>query len=220
MKIIIPLQTCSTRVRNKNLRNFIGKKSLFDIKAEQILKVFDPNKVFVSSELLSAKKQVKKYGFNFLLRDKKYTGNKIKQPDLIGHILKDIPDSKEDIGWVQVTTPLFDDFKDCLSTWTKEQKNHDSLLVVREVKHIISDNNIPVNFNFGYWHKVSQDISKLYEVAWSFFIIKRQVFNECKYHIGYNPYKYISNFLNVDIDTEEDFKKAQEAYSKLHAPYK
>ena len=61
MKIIIPLQTCSTRVRNKNLRNFIGKKSLFDIKAEQILKVFDPNKVFVSSELLSAKKQGKKY---------------------------------------------------------------------------------------------------------------------------------------------------------------
>ena len=97
---------------------------------------------------------------------------------------------------------------------------HDSLLVVREVKHIISDNNIPVNFNFGYWHKVSQGISKLYEVAWSFFIIKRQVFNECKYHIGYNPYKYISNFLNVDIDTEEDFKKSQEAYSKLHAPYK
>ena len=212
MNIIIPLQTCSTRVRNKNLRDFVDGESLFDIKAVQLLRVFDPQKIFISSESPEVEKKVKKYGFNFILRDEYYTGNKIKQPELIGHILKDIPDDQEDIGWVQVTTPLFDGFEECLSAWKKVKNDYDSLAVVREVNHIISEDNIPVNFNFGYWHKVTQNLRKLYEITWSFFILKRHVFNECKYHIGYNPYKYISNFVNVDIDTEEDFESARRLY--------
>jgi len=219
MKIIIPLQTCSTRILNKNLRDFVNGESLFDVKAKQLLRVFDPKKIFVSSEISDVEEKVTKYGFNFLLRDKKYTGNKVKQPDLIGHILKDIPNDDEDIGWVQVPSPLFNNFKECLHIWNREKHDYDSLVVVKKVKHIISDNNIPVNFNFGYWHKVSQDISKLYEITWSFFIIKRQVFNECKYHIGYNPYKYVSEFVNIDIDTEEEFKMAQKVYLQLKDKY-
>jgi len=215
MNVIVPLQTCSTRVHNKNLRDFVHGKSLFDIKSSQLLKAFDPKKVFISSESPSVEEKVKKYGFNFLLRDKAYTGNEVKQPDLIEHILKDIPDDQDDIGWAQVTTPMFDDFHKCLSTWDKVKSDYDSLVVVRKVNHVISEDNIPINFNFGYWHRVSQDLCKLYEVAWSFFIIKRQTFNECKYHIGYNPYKYVCNFLNVDIDTEEDFKESQRAYQGL-----
>ena len=212
MKIIIPLQTCSIRVKNKNLRDFVGNKSLFDIKAAQLLRVFDPNKVFVSSENLNIKSHVESYGFNFLLRDKRYTGNHIKQPDLIGHILKDIPNDEEDIGWVQVTTPVFNDFTKCLSTWKRVQNDYDSLAVVRKVNHIITENNTPVNFNFGYWHKVTQDLDKLYEICWSFFILKRKTINECKYHIGYNPYKYIFSGINLDIDTEEDFAIARSMY--------
>ena len=175
----------------------------------------DDNKTNTFNPRSMREEEVKKYNFNFLLRHKSYTGNKIKQPELIGHILENMPDDDEDIGWAQVTTPLFNDFKNCLSTWNEVKESHDSLAVVREVKHVISENNIPVNFNFGYWHRVSQDISKLYEIAWSFFIIKRKIFNQCRYHIGYNPYKYISNFINIDIDTEEDFKESQKAYRIL-----
>ena len=60
MNIIIPLQTCSTRVRNKNLRDFVDGESLFDIKAVQLLRVFDPQKIFISSESPEVEKKVKK----------------------------------------------------------------------------------------------------------------------------------------------------------------
>ena len=176
---------------------------------------FDPQKIFISSESPEVEKKVRQYGFNFLLRDKRYTGNKIKQPALIGHILKNIPDDQEDIGWVQVTTPLFDSFDKCLSTWNNVKRDYDSLAVVRKVNHIISEDNTPLNFNFGYWHKVTQDLRQLYEISWSFFIIKRHVFNECKYHIGYNPYKYVSNFVNIDIDTEQEFESSKHLYIAL-----
>jgi N-acylneuraminate cytidylyltransferase len=215
MKVIVPLQTCSTRVKNKNLRNFIYDKSLFDVKATQLLQTFDPSKIFVSSENLNVKPQVESYGFNFLLRDKVYTGNEIKQPDLIGHILENIPDDGEDIGWAQVTTPLFNDYTNCLSVWEREQYRHDSLMVVRKVNHIISESNTPINFNFGYWHKATQDLNKLYEISWSFFILKRKIINECKYHIGYNPYKYLFSGVNLDIDTEEDFERAKLLYKTI-----
>lgn len=37
MKVIIPLQTCSTRVPKKNIIPFYNGMSLFDIKIEQLL---------------------------------------------------------------------------------------------------------------------------------------------------------------------------------------
>lgn len=46
IKVAIPLKTNSERVENKNLRPFIGEKSLFDIKAEQLLKVFKPEEEY------------------------------------------------------------------------------------------------------------------------------------------------------------------------------
>lgn len=217
MKIIIPLQTCSTRVVNKNLRNFHAKNSLFDVKAKQLIKCFDPKKVFVSCENESVREKVEGYKFNFLLRDKKYTGNIVKITDLVGHILSQIPDDGEDLAWTQVTAPLFNDFKNCLTIWESKKKDYDSLVVVKEVKFAITENNIPINFNFGCWHKASQYIPKCYEVLWAFCILKRETFNDSRYAFGYNPYKYVSDFVDVDIDTEKDFALAQKIYSKFHA---
>ena len=216
MKIIIPLQTCSTRVLNKNLRDFFDGDSLFDVKAKQLVKHFDPQKVFVSSENPAAREKVEKYNFNFLLRDEKYTGNKVKITEVVGHILSQMPDDDEDVGWVQVTAPLFSDFENCLTTWEKQKEHHDSLVVVKEIKFAISENNIPINFNFGCWHRASQYIPRCYEVLWAFCILKRDLFNECKYAFGYDPYKYVSNFVDVDIDTEQEFALAQKIYSKFH----
>ena len=35
LKVVIPLKTNSERIPNKNLRPFVNKMSLFDIKAQQ-----------------------------------------------------------------------------------------------------------------------------------------------------------------------------------------
>ncbi len=78
---------------------------------------------------------------------------------------------------------------------------------------MVSEGGIPINFNFGCWHKVSQKLPKVYEILWSAFIQKRSSINITKYHIGMNPYYMAFDHVKtVDIDTMEDFELAQIIY--------
>lgn len=215
MKVIIPLQLCSTRVKLKNIRPFYGNKSLFDIKMEQLLHHFNGNNIYISSESDDVIPLADKYGAHFLKRPFELTGNSVKQPDLIGTILSQLPNDDEDIMWVQVTQPLFDKFGDMLDCWESIKEKYDSIVAVKTVRHhIVSQSGIPINFNFGHWHKVSQDLPPLYEILWSAFILKRKIAETVKYHIGMNPYFMpFDDITLVDIDTEEDLKLASEIYS-------
>lgn len=215
MKVIIPLQTCSTRVKNKNIREFYKNQSLFDIKIKQLLESgIKESDIYVSSESNIVKDICLNKKVNFILRDKSLTGNEVRQPDLIGGILKEIP-GNDDIMWVQVTNPLFNEFKEAISLWNKEKEKHDSLVAVKKFKgHLLDSEGNPKNYNFGHWHKVSQKLPSWYEVLWSCFILKRNTIEEVKYHIGVNPCLYISDSLTVDIDTPDDFYLASIIYGE------
>ncbi len=216
MKIIIPLQTCSTRIPRKNIRPFYKGDSLFDIKAKQILEFESPENVYISSESEEVSELCDKYGFNFLLRDKSLTGNTVFQPDLVKALTDPIP-GEDDIMWIQVTSPLFNHFKEALSEWKKIRDDYDSLVAVKPFKgHLLDEKGNPVNYGFGYWHKVSQDLPKQYSVLWSLFILKRETVNRYHYHIGVNPYLFETDTMVVDIDYEDDFELARIVYDKLH----
>ncbi|MCW9717788.1 acylneuraminate cytidylyltransferase family protein [Avibacterium sp. 21-599] len=216
MKIIIPLQTCSTRVPKKNIIEFYQGKSLFDIKIEQLLEIgIRSDDIYVSSESLEVETLCKDKNLNFLLRDMKLTGNNVKQPDLISGILNQINlKDVNDVMWVQVTNPLFNEFSQMISKWGEIKDQYDSMVAVKKYKgHLLDSNGNPINYSFGHWHKVSQKLPSWYEVLWSCFILKKEAIQEYKYHIGVNPYLYLSQATTVDIDTPEDFKLASEIYS-------
>lgn len=215
MKVIIPLQLASTRVKQKNIKPFFENKSLFDIKASQLLKVMPPDMVYVSSESEDVRPLVESYGFNFLLRDKALTGNLVKQPALIGSILAQIPKDDHDIMWVQVTQPLFDRFDEMMTKWQDAKDSYDSIAAVKTVrKHLVTADGLPVNFNFGYWHRVSQDLPELYELLWSCYILKRETIELTCYHLGTNPYFMpFDDVPLIDIDTEDDFILASRIYA-------
>jgi CMP-N-acetylneuraminic acid synthetase len=217
MKIIIPLQTCSTRIPLKNIRPFYNEDSLFDIKAKQILTFEKAENVYVSSEDEDKVRPLcEKYGFNFMKRDASLTGNKIYQPDLVKALTEPLP-GNDDIMWIQVTSPLFNQFAEALDTWKKIRDDYDSLVAVKPFKgHLLDEKGNPVNYAFGYWHKVSQDLPKLYSVLWSLFILKRETVNRFNYHIGVNPYLFETNHMVVDIDYHEDFELASLVYTKIH----
>jgi CMP-N-acetylneuraminic acid synthetase len=216
VKVIIPLQTCSTRIKHKNIRPFYGEDSLFDIKAKQLMEVIPPQDVYVSSENTEVSKLTDKYGFHFLPRDKSLTGNAVFQPDLVKALTDPLP-GDDDIMWVQVTSPLFNQFAEVLKEWEKVRYHHDSLVAVKPFKgHLLDQNANPVNFAFGYWHKVSQNLPKLYTILWSLFILKRETVKRFHYHIGVNPYLFVTNSLSIDIDYDEDFQLAQLVYQRLH----
>lgn len=215
MKIIIPLQTCSSRVKHKNIRPFYENDSLFDIKAKQILAFENPQNVYVSSENPIVKDLCDKYGFNFMLRDPSLCGNDVYQPDLIKALTDPVP-GDDDIAWIQVTSPLFNDFTRAIQDWNKVRSQHDSLVAVKRFKgHLLDEKANPVNYAFGYWHKVSQKLPPLYTVLWSLFILKREAIKKYQYHIGVNPYLFTTDSMVIDIDYEEDFELAQIVYKKL-----
>ena len=208
LKVVIPLKTNSERIPNKNLRPFLDGKSLFDIKAEQLLKVFNPEDIYCSSENPAVEQIVKKYGFNFHLRDISLTGKNTKENQLVKTIVDTIP-GKPDIMWCQVTQPLFDDFEGLLNAYNNLAPEYDSICVVKKQRHhLLTEKGNPVNFNFGYWHKISQDLPKLYEVAWAAFIMKRDMLEQAWYQIGRNPYLYETPKPLVDIDELQDFEVA------------
>ena len=213
IKVAIPLKTNSVRVPNKNLRPFFGNKSLFDVKMEQLLEVFSPSDVYVSSEDVHVGEICSGYGVNFLLRDPALTSNNAPWFEVVKDIVGKIP-SDSDIMWVQVTQPLFKDFDIVLEHWREEYDNIDSLAVVRRITHHILDEKAhPLNFEFGYWHRISQDLPKYYEVTWACFCMKREMVDQTGYQIGRRPYLFETTEPLVDIDTETDFKVAGILYA-------
>lgn len=131
IKVAIPLKTNSERVPNKNLRPFYKNESLFDIKAKQLLKVFAPEDIYVSSENPDVEKIVKKYGFNFHLRDIELTKSTAKENQIVKAIT-DAIDGKTDIMWCQVTQPLFNEFRQIVDIWNNIDEKYDSLAVVKK----------------------------------------------------------------------------------------
>lgn len=217
MKIFIPLQLASTRVKRKNIREFYNGESLFDIKIKQLLKNFRPEDIYVSSEDEIVSDLCRKYDINFLKRDISLTGNNIFQADLINHFLLNVK-SDDDVMWVQVTQPLFDKFDEMLIEWNNLDKNkYNSLVAVKTFKnHLISEAGLPINFNFGYWHVVTQNLPKLYELLWACFIQTRESIERVKYQIGSKPkYKCFDDITLVDIDTENDFRLAAIIYKTI-----
>lgn len=212
LKVVIPLKTNSERVKNKNLRPFVNGKSLFDIKAQQLLKVFDPEDVYVSSENPEVEKIVKKYGFIFSLRDVALTKRNAKENQIVSAIVNAIP-GKPDIMWCQVTQPLFNEFQELFDVYKNLDSKYDSIAVVKRISHHILDERAnPVNFNFGYWHKISQDLPKLYEVAWAAFIMRREMLEQTWYQIGRTPYLYEMVKPLIDINTMQEFEVATVLY--------
>lgn len=214
IKIVIPLKTNSERVPNKNLREFYNEKSLFDVKAQQLLKVFNSEDILVSSENPAVKDLTDKYGFNFHLRDIELTKSTAKENQIVKTLTDALDDKECDVMWVQVTQPLFNEFKEILNIWnTIDHKKYDSLAVVKKQRHhLLDEKGNPVNFNFGYWHKISQDLPALYEVTWSAFIMSREMLNQAYYQIGRNPYLYVTDAPLIDIDNLSDFEIASLLY--------
>ena len=213
IKVAIPLKTNSERVPNKNLRPFYKNESLFYILSKQLLKVFAPEDIYVSSENPDVEKIVKKYGFNFHLRDIELTKSTAKENQIVKAIT-DAIDGKTDIMWCQVTQPLFNEFRQIVDIWNNIDEKYDSLAVVKKISHhILDERGNPVNFNFGYWHKISQDLPSLYEVTWSAFIMKREMLEQAYYQIGRTPYLYDSNMLLVDINDMKEFEAASILYA-------
>jgi N-acylneuraminate cytidylyltransferase len=215
MKVVIPAQSKSSRIPRKNFVRFYEGLSLLEIKLQQLIDAsISPDEIFVSSDdTIDAPSICKNFGVHLDFRPPELLGNEIQQPDLLRHLVRNF-DERETILLALVTSPLFDEFAAMLDTWEKVRQERDSLVVVKPFhRHILDETGRGINFNFGYWHPVSQNLPSWFEITWAAFLFECSTARKYGYHFGVKPHLFETKKLCVDVDTPNDFQLAQAIYA-------
>lgn len=137
MKVVavIPAKSNSSRVPNKNFREFYDEKSLLEIKIEQCLSSGIFSNIYVSSDSLDAEKIARDYGVNFIERDIKLCKDETPWSEVLTGVLKQVPvDDEAYIAWSPLTSPLFHRYQDAVAI-LNEKPEYDSVMTVTPMKH-------------------------------------------------------------------------------------
>lgn len=215
MKAIIPAKTGSTRVPDKNFRDFYGGQSLVDILAAKLLRCLPAKNIFISSDDEQRADVAERLGVNFLLRDPYLTKNSTPMNEVVQTVCLQIP-GNDDVMWCQATEPLFNEYAECLDAWYHlDRSMYDSLAVCYPVKRFMLDQeHRPMGFGFGPWHMPSQDLPQMYQLNFTLGILSHQWITQCGYHVGGRPYWYESKGHCIDIDDMDDWELAQLVYAR------
>ncbi|MCL2399034.1 MAG: hypothetical protein FWC91_04715 [Defluviitaleaceae bacterium] len=213
MKAVIPAKGTSTRVPEKNFRDFYEGKSIIDILAEKLLKLLPAQDIYISSDDNSVAKIADKLGINFHLRDEYLTRNSTPMNEVVQGVCLQLP-MDDAYMWCQATEPLFNEYDKCLKIWHDLDKSkYDSLAVCYPIKRFLLDqNHKPMGFGFGPWHNCSQDLPQMYQLNFTMGILTRDWIEKCGYHVGGKPYWYESEQFCIDIDDMDDWELAKMAY--------
>lgn len=216
LQVVIPVKTNSERVQDKNLRPFHGRQSLLDIKTRQLIASgISPKQIVLSSESERVAVVAKRYGARFALRDIGLTYNETPWGEVVATLVSQAEAvTKANITlWITVTDPIFSAYRDVLNVWRDERRRHDSLVLVQKLSEfVMMPDGRPLNWGFGPWHVTSQNLGELYTCPLSCVIAPNNVIAANRYYIGRKPYLYKTELPMVDIDTENDFARAQAVY--------
>jgi CMP-N-acetylneuraminic acid synthetase len=218
MKIIIPAKASSTRVVNKNWRPFWKDLSLVDITIKKLKAAgVKKSNIFVSSEdtrlLLTCKRN---HGIETLFRSPALCDNDAPLTTVIRDICLQVGGVRE-VGWAQVTSPTFNEYRACLDKWTLQRTNYDSLAVAfKSDKYLLmrsGDSIAPMGWSFGSNHVKSQNLSCFYAMPFTFSILTRDSLNSTGYYVGRNTLWHIAKDRHIDIDDAQDYADAQAVYA-------
>ena len=210
---VIPVKKNSDRVLNKNFRPIHDGYSLLDIKLQHLQKTNSIKKTFISSDYVKLKKLEKNNSkLKFIYRKKNYCNNIISWSDMIYYVVKSLPCPNNSIlVWSHTTSPFFSRIDEAIDKFKKsEKKGYDSLFTSTKFKGFLLDSSLnPVNYQWGFWHKYSQYLSKYHTINGALFVARKQTMLDAKYVIGKNPINFdCDNRESIDIDNEEDFEYA------------
>jgi CMP-N-acetylneuraminic acid synthetase len=215
MKVIIPCKKSSSRVPEKNWRPFYDDQSLTEVKIKQVKKVIDGKNIYLSCDDASKQKTAEALGVQFILREPHLASDDTAWSDAFRGIIKGTPFAdEEDVAWVEVVNPLFDNFEELFKKWEEVKTAHDSLVLGAPFnKFLLKGDGKPLNFQFGKWHAMSQFMEPFF--AWdSVCIMTKKNMLYFSYPIGRNPYIFSTRTQCIDIDTQFDFDVAQFLYKR------
>lgn len=217
MRAIIPAKASSTRVTDKNWREFHAGRSLVDINIEALLgagiAAADIHVSCEDAERLRCINQL--WGVTPLLRDPALCANDVPLTTWLRSTCAQLP-GDDDLIWSQVIDPLFDQHKTVISKWpTAIAIGHDSLCVVHPRQaYLLDDHFRPIGWQWGEWHKPSQKLPQFYTFPFTLSILTRSAIERTGYHIGARPSWFVSRGDSIDIDTQADFDIARHMFAE------
>ncbi|MCX5143881.1 MULTISPECIES: hypothetical protein [unclassified Streptomyces] len=212
MKFVIPAKRSSTRVPDKNYRDFARGKSLLGILTEKLTRIAEPGEVYISSEDESTRALAEEYGATFLPRAAHLTDNSYPFQSVVNEVCKQLPDD-DDVMWCHATDPFFDEHEAVVKSWnSRDTSAADSITVVYPMRDYLLDGNFnPMGFGFGSWHRPSQELPTFYQLGFTCSIMTRHVATTLGLVSG-RPMWHTATNLTIDIDTQAQFDLAARLY--------
>ncbi len=212
---IIPVRKNSKRLKNKNFLPFFKKKSLLEIKIDQLKKISFIDKIVVSSDSLRAKKIANKKKVHFHQRKKFYASSKCSGGDFFRNLAESI--DGDYLVYCPCTSPIIKKktYNKFFKVFLKYRNKYDSFNTVSELKTFIWKNLKPLNYKYLDAPN-SQDLPNNYHaLTFGLNIIKKKNMIKYKNIVGKKP-KFITldKFNSIDINDSIDFELARLFYNK------
>ena len=215
LSVVIPAKASSTRIPNKNFREFLNGESLVDITVKKLLAAgLATDQIYLSCEDESKSEVAQKHGIQFSLRQERLCRNETPFSEVFRGVATQIP-GDSDIMWAQVCDPFFDEYTRCIDEWRNAKASHsnryDSLVVCHKVSGYYMDENLlPIHgWGFGPWHVPSQRLPTFYKMPFACSILTRDSIEAVGYYVGARPLWLPCQWTSIDIDTEDDFLLAR-----------
>ena len=215
---IIPARSGSKRIKKKNIKIFYSKPMIYwTIKKIQDINLFD--KICVTSDSNEILNIAKKYGVQILIkRPKKISDDKTPTQPVICHAIDQLDKMNFKTNMVCCVYPCnpFLQSKDLKKAFKLSKNNYSNYIFpIAEYSHPIqralkiNANNLVEPFNHKNTNKRTQDLVKAYYDSGQFYLASKEVWKSKKNIHSNGISIIIPNWRVVDIDNENDWKKAE-----------
>ena len=221
---IIPARSGSKRIKNKNIKSFLGKPVIdYSIELAKNSKLFD--EIHISTDSKKYINIAEKHGIkNKFLRPKNLSGDKTPLFDVMKFVVKKYESLNfifDEIFLISSCNPLMDlkNLKLAYQLFIKNKKKYPVMPVLKysvPVQWALSLKNNKINSYFNNeLNKRSQKFNDQYYDSASFYIFPRNIINYksvkeyANNFIGFE----ISQFDSVDIDNKDNWLLAEALYT-------
>ena len=217
--VVIPCRKGSKRIKNKNIKKFLGK-NLYQYTLEQSLRLFKKKNIIVTTDEKKIINFCKLNKIKFIRRSKNLSTGKTTGMQVLNNVKESINDKNLDFIYLQVTSPLRRDLDIIESINLFEKKKANCLISVTEMfVNPLMCNKIKRNSMYNFIKKKisliqSQKLEKYYQINGAIYIIKKKFISEkgSFYQIKNSIPFFMKKRNSIDIDDNEDFEIAEKLY--------
>ena len=209
---LIPIKEGSQRIPDKNLRPFGGHPTLLHNKIQHLKEAGCFSHIYVSSDSDRIRDIALECGVEYIAREGYLCTGAARWDEVVVGCMNDIPGDPH-VAWAMVTSPLYKNYAEAVSTYLENLGENDSLVAVKSVKeYLIDEAGRPLFYGFGVWHPYTTEFKPMYAIADALFVARKSDQTLWRYWFGRKPYLLeISNLEAIDVNFQEDLDMAYAA---------